>query len=123
MNTQTTNELNPEEVFMVGSEPFTGKFQNIENGNKTETTYFLGQKHGIHKEYFENGKLKRICLFRENVLDGREVNYWPNGTKKRSLNYTKGMIDGVFEEWDIEGVQTTLKTYYKNKLICVKSNF
>ena len=44
-----------------------------ENGAlESKGTYRWGRKNGIFREYYENGQIKSICLYRQDVLLSKE---------------------------------------------------
>lgn len=110
-----------EEVLCIDSKPFTGTIHRKHENGKIQTTYFNGLKHGVQKEYFPNSILAKITLYKRGRLDGRQIEYFESGSKKLHLNYKEGLKDGVCEEWNEDGSSKSLKTYYRDKLISIKS--
>ena len=109
---------------MFENQPFNGVLHRTESNGLGEAIchYTNGLKNGVFKEWYPNGNIKEVSLFRDDDFHGRRICYWPNGTKRFHVNYIEGEMDGVYEEWDQSGITKQIKTYYKGKLICVKKN-
>jgi antitoxin component YwqK of YwqJK toxin-antitoxin module len=109
---------------MFENQPFTGSLHRDAGPNNGQAVcqYTNGLKNGVFKEWYINGKIKEVSLFRDNELHGRRICYWPNGTKRFHVNYINGQMDGVYEEFNNNGMTKQIKTYYKGKLICVRKN-
>jgi antitoxin component YwqK of YwqJK toxin-antitoxin module len=107
---------------MFDSEPFTGKIHKNTHQGSCETSYLNGLKHGVEKEFYRSGVVRSVILYNLGVKDGRQIEYWPCGAKKMHISYSSGLMDGVCEEWNPDGSSKHLRTYYKGKLICIKSN-
>ena len=126
MNVQFAQHQNEFEVqdhgLMFEKQPFSGSLFREGNESLGEAIchYKNGLKDGVFKEWYPNGQIKEVSLFREDEFHGRRICYWPNGTKRFHVNYINGEMDGVYEEWDMNGINKQFKTYYKGKLICVK---
>ncbi len=104
----------------LGGMPFSGLLKKKEADGYAELNYSEGHVHGIYKSYYASGKIKEVSLYNQGKLNGRSIQYWPNGTKKMNVNYVAGEMDGVYEEWDGNGVIARMKTYYKGKLVSIK---
>lgn len=126
MNVQFAQHENDFQVQQHGllfeNQPFTGVLSRsaTENHGAAICNYTDGRKNGVFKEWYLNGKIKEVSLFRDDELHGRRICYWPNGTKRFHVNYINGLMDGVYEEWDENGISKQIKTYYKGKLVCIK---
>ena len=106
------------------NQPFSGVLKR--NANEIHgiaiCNYADGLKNGVFKEWYVNGQIKEVSLFRADELHGRRICYWPNGLKRFHVNYVDGCMNGIYEEWDETGISKQIKTYYKGKLICVKKS-
>lgn len=126
MNVQFAQHENDFQVqshgLMFEDQPFTGVLNRSETSayGKAICSYVEGRKNGVFKEWYQNGQIKEVSLFRDDELHGRRICYWPNGTKRFHVNYINGLMDGVYEEWDENGISKQIKTYYKGKLVCIK---
>ncbi|PCJ65973.1 MAG: hypothetical protein COA58_07795 [Bacteroidetes bacterium] len=100
---------------------FSGFLKKQEDDCLVERQYLNGLPHGLQKTFFHSGRLKRATLFTNGVENGRRIEYYPCGSKKMNANYSVGELDGIYEEWDDEGILIVRKTYFKGKLIAVKS--
>ncbi len=102
---------------------FTGVLKSEENGYLLEKRYNDGVPHGIHKTFYMSGQLREASIVTNGIKNGRKIVYYECGAKKLNTNYAAGELDGTYEEWDNEGILRSRKTYYKGKLIAVKSKF
>ena len=128
MNIQFAEHKNDFEVstsaLLFENKPFTGVLKRDRDDENGEALchYRNGKKDGVFKEWYLNGEIKEVSLFKEGELHGRRICYWPNGVKRYHVNYVNGHMDGVYEEWDENGISKQTKIYYKGKLIRVQSN-
>ena len=70
---------------------------------KLKEEYFQvnGEKEGIKKFYYDNGKLSSIVNYINNYMDGEFKAYYSNGMIEMIANYNNGIMIGEY------------KTYYK----------
>lgn len=101
---------------------FTGKISVSKDDVLDEKQYLNGLRHGIQKTYYQTGQLKEATIFTNGQENGRRIEYYCCGAKKMNANYSYGVLDGTLEEWDEEGVLIARKSYFKGKLIAIKSN-
>jgi antitoxin component YwqK of YwqJK toxin-antitoxin module len=111
-----------DDCLLLKNNPFSGVLVKYEQGRKLERNYSNGKLHGLQKSYFLNGQLSTITLYRNNVQNGRRIEYYECGSKKLNANYTDGYLDGISEEWCTGGALIMRKTFYKGRLIAIKSN-
>jgi antitoxin component YwqK of YwqJK toxin-antitoxin module len=111
-----------DDCLLLKNSPFSGVLVKHENSTKIERNYLNGKLHGLQKSYFLNGQLSTITLYTDNVQNGRRIEYYECGSKKLNANYTDGELDGISEEWCTGGVLIMRKTFYKGKLIAIRSN-
>jgi hypothetical protein len=104
----------------LSGRPFTGMLKKQLDDEICEVNYYYGQIHGVYKCFFANGRIKEISLYKNGILDGRCIAYWPNGQKRMNVTYFEGKMDGLYEEWNEIGVLVYRKTYFKGKLIAIK---
>jgi len=111
-----------DERLLLKDSPFSGVLVKYEESTKLERNYLNGKLHGLQKSYFLNGQLSTITLYTNNVQNGRRIEYYGCGSKKLNANYTDGDLDGISEEWCPGGILIMRKTFYKGKLIAIRSN-
>jgi hypothetical protein len=104
----------------LGDLPYTGMLKKKHKDELCEINYCNGEMHGIYKCFYLNGTIKEISLYKNSVLDGRCIYYWPCGQKQMNVSYVDGEMDGLYEEWNEMGVLVCRKTYFKGKLISIK---
>lgn len=96
------------------------------NGNvRLSVNYVQGEKHGIAREYNEQGRLISIIDYRHGkAIDVESINrykdsvkvgvwkeFYPNGKIKREMNYTNGELNGMVKEYDLSGELITAHRY------------
>ena len=62
-----------------------------------------GRLSGIFKTYFTNGNILAEISYRNGMLNGRCVMYYPNGFLHNEKHFMNGKLDGVFRAWDESG--------------------
>jgi len=62
-------------------------------------TYKNGVFDGIQETYFENGMVKTIKMFIDNVQNGTAIEYYEDGSIKSESIYKKGVISGKVKEY------------------------
>lgn len=75
-------------------------------------------KHGLHQEWFEDGRLKMVCAWKYDKRDGKYTE-WSSytGGKKIEAHYKDGLLHGPCTEWFYEaGTKTEEKEYRQGKL-------
>jgi antitoxin component YwqK of YwqJK toxin-antitoxin module len=86
-----------------------------ENGkDDTKCYYKKGEKHGQSIQYFSSGHLCTNCNYEEGKLNGLYTRYANNSkhqlTKTKECFYVKGMLEGEYKTWLLDG--TLQKHYY-----------
>ena len=109
-------------VLFFENMPFNGLINKNIDGKAYQKNYLNGRLHGIQKEYFESGQLCTATLYTNGLKNGRHIEYYECGSKKLNANYSSGHLEGIYEEWATSGQILARKTYYKGKLISVKTN-
>jgi len=111
-----------DDCLLLKNSPFSGVLVKYEESIRLERNYLNGRLHGLQKSYFLNGQLSTITLYTNNVQNGRRIEYYECGSKKLNVNYSDGDLNGIYEEWCPGGILIMRKTFYKGKLIAIKSN-
>ena len=71
---------------------------------KEEGNYKMGKRDGEWKHYFiSNGKLRFIGNFIDNVPDGKQIFYYPNGKARQVGKYAGGYREGEWKFYDETG--------------------
>lgn len=80
------------------------------NGNKTKITPYTDDvKNGV-EQIFENDTLHKIT-YKNGVLEGEDILYYPNGKPHIFKNYKNGKLNGKVMYFDQEGNQTKIENY------------
>ena len=72
-----------------------------------------GEKIGLHKEWFKNGRLNFEQNYQNGKLNGLYKSWYENGQIKYEGNFKDGEKDGLIHEW-YENGQLQYKMNYKN---------
>ena len=69
--------------------------------------YFIYNKDGIPDgesvEYYEEGNIKSIIPFRNNIVEGLTITYYENGNIDEEVNYKNGKMNGEAKSYDENG--------------------
>ena len=96
-------------------------FKYYKNGNlksekryitDVDTVYIL---HGVTKTYYENGKPKIVCNFKDNELNGKLTMYYESGKKKYVADYKDGKLNGYFIAFHDNGAIQEKTKYINNE--------
>ncbi len=97
----------------------------FESGQKSlEYNYSNGMREGTFKEWHNNGKLKSIQEYKNNVINGKNYSYFYNGkphqlfTEYKILNnrYDYNIYEGKYEIYYTDGKPQIIGNYKKGKL-------
>lgn len=92
----------------------------------TEMYYRHGMRDGFYKEYDQQGNLKRIVKYVNDVEQVQESDlqplqmqyeYYPNGQVKREASFRGGRREGIWRVFDEEGKVINSQTYRKGSLV------
>ncbi|MFC1479943.1 toxin-antitoxin system YwqK family antitoxin [Candidatus Omnitrophota bacterium] len=110
-------KLKSETTYENGKKNGPFKLYSYEKGKQyvhEEGTYKDGEKEGIKKSYYPNGKLRYEISYRNGSYDGRSVHYHSNGKIRSDYVYKKGFpVDGVRVNYHSDG-KVSQKLSYKN---------
>lgn len=68
---------------------------------------------GVVTWYFENGDIKDISNWKDDLEDGVSASFFANGQMDIKLNWKKGIKEGISEIWYESGVKKSIR-YFKN---------
>lgn len=105
--------LTEEETFTDGNYDATSKYYDDEGGLTEEYVY----KKGTLQEYKAyDGKGKKIFENKKDGKDNYDVTlYHPNGNKKREGRVNKGVLEGIWNEYNVNGYLTGKAEYVQGK--------
>lgn len=100
---------------------FTGICRKRNSSNiDVELSYYRGKKHGICKEFYDDGSLKSVCNYTNGKRDGYWTRYKYNGSIYTNNHYSLGRVhyyaDGIREEFFSCGNKRLKFNYINNKL-------
>jgi antitoxin component YwqK of YwqJK toxin-antitoxin module len=71
----------------------------------------VGELHGVYKEWYESGKLKKSHVFKYGQIHGKAKAYHPNGKLKAIGNYKDGKMDGKWMFYKENGQVLSVHNY------------
>ena len=86
----------------------------------TEEHYFedgLGQVQGEYKSYHENGHLRSLVCYKDDILQGRYTSYHDNGQMEYSCIMADGELHGEFKRWNSSGLLRMHMLYDQGEII------
>lgn len=72
-------------------------------------------KHGTHKTYFDNGRLKAVTNYDHGSLSGSYQSWYANGEKAVSGKYVADQQDGKWNWWHENGMRKAIANYKQGK--------
>lgn len=78
---------------------------------KTETDYYKGMPHGVHREYYKSGKLSRKGTYYYGKEDSTWTFYYEDGTKKAVERYERGLRSGTNQYYFKSGKLSQITKY------------
>lgn len=94
----------------------TGKsvyYYDVPNTVEIEVEMKNGKRNGEFHRYFENGFLDTHCIYKNDSIEGVEVNYTPNGEKMQEFTYLRGVKNGPHKAYHLSG-ETKIIGAFKN---------
>jgi uncharacterized protein len=67
--------------------------------------------HGKAEYFSESGDLQLVCTYRDNLLEGPLIRYYPHNRKKEEQRYSRGKPDGLSTVWYEDGGKLSETTY------------
>jgi antitoxin component YwqK of YwqJK toxin-antitoxin module len=81
---------------------------------KAEISLVNGQRHGVSKIYYENGHVRDIQSYKNNLMHGKWESFNKEGVRIAEAHYRMGKKDGKWLIWDDNGTLRYDMTY-KNR--------
>lgn len=95
-----------------------GELESAENWAEgilvTKKTY---KKNGKIVGYTREGKIEKVEIFADDLLDGESVYYHSNGKIRLTAEYKKGQLNGFVKHYDKSGVLELNERWVDNKLM------
>ena len=90
-------------------------WHGIENTGsiESEISYIEGKKHGLHKNWYDNGQLLFHTLYLDNKSHGEHKHWYENGQLSFHYFYSHDILNGTMREWHENG-QLAFQGRYKN---------
>ena len=79
-------------------------------------------KNGEHKEWYNNGQLRKHCYYKDGILDGEYKDWWDNGQMWEHYYCKNGRKNGEYKSWYEEG-QLCDHYYYRNGNECTYEEY
>lgn len=84
---------------------------------KSEVGYKDGQFNGLCRFYFQNGNLRKQFHYENGVVDGKAYEFYENGEYKFEANYKNGIVDDVIKLFYNNGNLYSFMVYQNGTLI------
>jgi len=100
----------------LNEEPFSGTiFALFKNTLDTlsHKVYFDGEKHGVWKIFYPNGKLLEKREYHSGSKEGNHFGYYPDGKLKFQFQLKNNLYDGFKKAWTESGKLILHMSYYK----------
>ncbi|MBM3185940.1 MAG: toxin-antitoxin system YwqK family antitoxin [Bacteroidetes bacterium] len=111
----STNKKESEQNFNMGKKE--GKFVLFQNNEKSDTikleTYKNDKLDGSKKDFFENGKVKRIVFYKEGLQDGNHKQFNEEGKVIVDINYKEGKNHGTWTYYFDDGKIANIQNWNK----------
>jgi antitoxin component YwqK of YwqJK toxin-antitoxin module len=116
-----------EQIWLYKSQPFSGFMVEIEHnkilyklpiiygkenglaigwyntGEKLMERFFVnGKKESAFRQWWPNGNLRYLFNFKNDVYNGKQQVFFPDGSEREESNYTMGKLDGQQKVWNEE---------------------
>ncbi len=79
-----------------------GLFYGVYIRNGRESHYANSKRNGPSNCYHSNGNIYKIQHYKEDVLEGLDMEYFPSGQLRRSCNYKNGKLTGKTLEYNLK---------------------
>ena len=93
--------------------------RKVDYENGLLKTYFIYNKDGIPDgesvEYYEEGNIKSIIPFRNNIVEGLTITYYENGNIDEEVNYKNDKMNGEAKSYDENG-KLNGRTIFKDNI-------
>jgi len=81
-----------------------------------ERKFIKGEKQGVFKQWWPNGRLRYLFNFNKDKYDGKQIVYFHFGKVQEEKNYLNGIEEGVQRIWDSTGNLISNYTVKNNKI-------
>ncbi len=116
--------FNPKQELVSFIQDQTG-FKTLfhENGEKTQIEYQEGQAYGVVKRFNSQGSLIHLYHQKNGKKEGEEIEYFPNGVAKISLQWSDDKIQGEVKTWYENGQLASSSELNHNKKNGLSTSF
>ena len=93
-------------IWSFNEKPFNGfAVKYYGNGQKSALIgFYKGKKEGKSTQWFANGRIRKSCYYKNNILVADYTTYWSNGNKAYQVNYNEqGKRSGLESSWWADG--------------------
>ena len=74
-------------------------------------------KDGVHKTYYDDGKLKYVQSYRNGDLEGISREYYETGRLQHTINYKDNRVHGIYHTYNPNGPLWTEEIYDHGDLV------
>lgn len=111
----STNKKASEQNFIMGKKE--GKFITFQNNDKNDTfkleTFKNDKLDGVKKDFFINGKVKRVVLYKDGLQDGSHKQFNEEGKIIVDINFKEGKNHGTWTYYFDDGKIANIQNWNK----------
>jgi antitoxin component YwqK of YwqJK toxin-antitoxin module len=111
----STNKKEIEQNYNMGKKD--GKFITFRNNDKNDTikleTYKNDKLDGVKKDFFDNGKMKRLVYYKEGFSDGSHKQFNEEGKLIVDINFKEGKNHGTWNYYFDDGKVANTQNWNK----------
>lgn len=101
-------------LLFYNGQPFSGILYRLQGKDTLfRAAYLHGLEDGLHKFWYDDGRLKELHFYTAGKKTGTHTGYWPGGQKMYERSYKDDMYDGVERYW-FENGQLCQLFHYKD---------
>ena len=80
------------QLYYTDGQPYTGiVYEMLQDQLDVEYEVIDGMKNGREVEYYPSGKIRTVCTYKSNLLDGPLTHYFENGIVQEQALFEKGV--------------------------------
>ena len=97
LNEITVENRSSKNIYSLNGSAYTGRIYKYAKESEIlilEFNVLSGVYNGVYREYHPNGSLRRSANYSNGVFNGIEEKYYENGQLSESVNYVQGNFNG-----------------------------
>jgi len=90
-------------------------FSELDGSVRIRESYSMGKLHGISQSYYPDGDISEEVEWKQNVKHGLWKQYYQNGEARLSSQFENGMLQGSYEVYYSDGTIEIRGSYLDNR--------